>query len=120
VFRRHRWHRASRRPALNSAHAGARDEPSTNGELDYNKSRSMTSSGYPAHSQISPPPTKKPEIPHAAKPASIARYRAGLRLDVAESPPSRDPTSDRESAKPAVGAAVPGAGIVGGVGLPGT
>jgi hypothetical protein len=55
---------------------GARDEPSTNGELDYNKSRSMTSSGYPAHSQISPPPTKNPEILHAAKPASIARYRA--------------------------------------------
>jgi hypothetical protein len=38
VFRRHRWHRASRRPALNSAHAGARDEPSANGE-GYNATR---------------------------------------------------------------------------------
>jgi hypothetical protein len=43
-----------------------------------------------------------------------------LRRDVAESPPSRSPTGDRESAKPAVGAAVPGAGPVGGFGVPGT
>ncbi len=46
--------------------------------------------------------------------------RHWLRRDVAESPPSRSPTGDRESRKPAVGAAFPGAGKVGGVGVPGT
>jgi hypothetical protein len=78
VFRRHRWHRASRRPALNSAHAGARDEPSTNGELDYNKSRSMTSrstlrittrrigpfghvtAGFPDHEHVPSPDCARP------------------------------------------------------------
>jgi hypothetical protein len=43
-----------------------------------------------------------------------------LRCDVAESPPSRSPTGDRKSRQPAVGAAFPGAGPVGGFGVPGT
>jgi len=40
---------------LNSARASAPDERTRHGGLDHNKSRSMTSSGYPARSHISPP-----------------------------------------------------------------
>jgi type IV secretion system protein VirD4 len=60
-------------------------------------------------------------------PSDIARLklrrpgppRPWLRRDAAESPP-KVPTCDWESAKRAVGAAFPGTGKVGGVGIPGT
>jgi hypothetical protein len=58
---------------------------------------------------------------HTAALTAEARATAALvRRDVAESPPSRVPTGDRESANTAVGAAFPGARPVGAVGVPGT
>ena len=61
-----------------------------------------------------PTDTARPSPPRRGPP------RHCLRPDVAGSPPTRGPTGDRERRKPAVGAALSGAGPAGGVGLPRT